>query len=163
MSNTGISPAAPKGGMESPTDKPHVMSTRRRIPTNWISSRTLQPSIESVVDNFRRHRISWWKAKLVGRRLSTPFLLQTSSSCHEEEVRCCHVIGPTLLKTTFVRIVSSSIPSMLLMVLREPPQAVWYHLALSWCTMVSEVKRRGVKEKKISIAPNNINNNNGYF
>ena len=27
------------------------MSTRRRVPTNWVSGRTLQPSIESVVAN----------------------------------------------------------------------------------------------------------------
>ena len=42
----------------------------------------------------------------------------------------------------------SSIPSMLLMVQRNPPHAVWYHLVLSWCTMVSEVKRQGVQESK---------------
>ena len=31
--------------------KTRVMSTRRRVPTNWVSGRTLQPSIESVVAN----------------------------------------------------------------------------------------------------------------
>ena len=35
----------------TPTDKTRVVSTRRRIPTNWVSGRTLQPSIESVVAN----------------------------------------------------------------------------------------------------------------
>ena len=34
-----------------PTDKTRVVSTRRRVPTNWVSGRTLQPSIESVVAN----------------------------------------------------------------------------------------------------------------
>ena len=35
-----------------------------------------------------------------------------------------------LERTTFLCFVSS-IPSLLLMVQRDPPQAVWYHLALS--------------------------------
>ena len=68
----------------------------------------------------------------------------------------CHVIGTTLLRSTFVSIVSSSIPSLLLMVQSEPLQTVWYHIALSWCTVVSEVKRWGVQENRISITPNNI-------
>ena len=34
------------------------------------------------------------------------------------------------------------------MVRRTPPQAMWYQLVLSWCTMVSEVKRRGMQESK---------------
>ena len=33
------------------TTKTCVVSTRRRVPTNWVSGRTLQPSIESVVAN----------------------------------------------------------------------------------------------------------------
>ena len=48
----------------------------------------------------------------------------------------------------FVCFVSSPIPSLLLMVKRNPLQAVWCHLVLSRCTMVSEVKRRGVQESK---------------
>ena len=51
MLNTDLSPAAPQGGRLPPTDKTHVVSTRRRVPTNWVSGRTLQPSIESVVTN----------------------------------------------------------------------------------------------------------------
>ena len=51
MLNSDLSPAAPQGGRLPPTDKTRVMSTRRRIPTNWVSGRTLQPSIESVVAN----------------------------------------------------------------------------------------------------------------
>ena len=31
---------------------------------------------------------------------------------------------------------------------RNRPQAVWHQLVLSWCTMVSEVKWRGVQERK---------------
>ena len=46
-----LSPAAPQRGREPPTDKTRVVSTRRRVPTNWVSGRTLQPSIESVVAN----------------------------------------------------------------------------------------------------------------
>ena len=65
------------------------------------------------------------------------------------------MIGPTLFRTTFpghVFVYSYTA----LMVQREPPQAVWYHLALLFCTMDLEVKRRGVQESKISITPNNI-------
>ena len=44
--------------------------------------------------------------------------------------------------------VSSPNPSLLLMVQRNPPQAVWYHLALSWCNMTTDVEaRRAIKQK----------------
>ena len=49
MLNSDLSPAAPQGGRLPPTYKTRVVSTRRRVPTNWVSGRTLQPSIESVV------------------------------------------------------------------------------------------------------------------
>ena len=52
MLNSDLSPAAQQGGRLPPTDKTRVVSTRRRVPTNWVSGRTLQPSIESVVANF---------------------------------------------------------------------------------------------------------------
>ena len=51
MINSDLSPAAPQGGRVPPTDKTRVVSTRRRVLTNWVSGRTLQPSIESVVLN----------------------------------------------------------------------------------------------------------------
>ena len=51
MLNSDLSPAASHGEREPPTDKTCVVSTRRRVPTNWVSGRTLQPSIESVVAN----------------------------------------------------------------------------------------------------------------
>ena len=51
MSNPDLSPAAPQGGMEPPTYNSSVVSMRRRVPTNWVSGRTLHPSIESVVAN----------------------------------------------------------------------------------------------------------------
>ena len=51
MSNSNLSPAAPQGGRVPPIDKTHVVSTRRQDPTNWVSGRTLQQSIESVVAN----------------------------------------------------------------------------------------------------------------
>ena len=51
MLYSDLSPAAPEGGREPPTDKTHVVSTRRRVPTNWVSDRTLQPTIESAVTN----------------------------------------------------------------------------------------------------------------
>ena len=44
--------------------------------------------------------------------------------------------------------VSSPIPSLLLMVQRNPQQAVWSHLVLLWCTMVTEVKKRCVQDSK---------------
>ena len=40
------------------------------------------------------------------------------------------------------------VPSLLLMVQRNPLQVMWYHLVLSWCNMVSEVRRRSVHEGK---------------
>ena len=49
-------------------------------------------------------------------------------------------------------IASTSLPTLLLMVQKEPPQAVWYDITLSSCAMVSEVKRRGMHENKISIS-----------
>ena len=49
MQNSDLFPAAPQGGREPPTSKTRVVSTRRRVPTNWVSGRTFQSSIESVV------------------------------------------------------------------------------------------------------------------
>ena len=51
MLHSDPSPEAPQGGRLRPTDKTCVVSTRWRVPTNWVSGRTLQPSIESVVAN----------------------------------------------------------------------------------------------------------------
>ena len=51
MINSDLSPAAPQGRREPPTNKTRVVSTCRRVPTNLVSGRTLQPSIESVVAN----------------------------------------------------------------------------------------------------------------
>ena len=48
----------------------------------------------------------------------------------------------------FVYFFFSSLPWLLLMVPLKTSQAVWHHLVLSWCTMVSEVKRRFVQESK---------------
>ena len=53
MSNSDLSSTAPQGGMESPKDKTRVVSTCRRVPTNWVFSRSLLPFTESVVvDSF---------------------------------------------------------------------------------------------------------------
>ena len=51
MLNSDLSPAAPQGGREPLMDETRVVSTRRRVPTNRVSGRTLQQSIESVVAN----------------------------------------------------------------------------------------------------------------
>ena len=51
MLNFDLSPAAPQGVGYPPTDKARVVSSRRRVLTNWVSGRTLQPSIESVLTN----------------------------------------------------------------------------------------------------------------
>ena len=51
MLNSDLSPTASHGGSKPPTHKTRVVSTHRRVPTNWVSDRTLQPSIESVVAN----------------------------------------------------------------------------------------------------------------
>ena len=53
-----------------------------------------------------------------------------------------------LQKLHFVCFVSSPIPLLLLTVQRNQAQTEWYHLDLSWCTMASDVKRRGVLESK---------------
>ena len=50
MLNFDLSPAALQvGGI--PIHKTREVSTRRRVPTNWVFGRTLQSSIESVVAN----------------------------------------------------------------------------------------------------------------
>ena len=51
MLNYDLSLAVPQWGREPPTDKTRVVSTCRRVPTNCVSGRTLQPSIESVITN----------------------------------------------------------------------------------------------------------------
>ena len=51
MLSSDLSPEAPQGGREPPTDKTRVASMCRRVPTNLVSGRTLQPSVESVVAN----------------------------------------------------------------------------------------------------------------
>ena len=51
MLSSDLSPAAPQGGRLPHTDKTRAMSTRMRVPTNWVFGRTFQPSIESVVAN----------------------------------------------------------------------------------------------------------------
>ena len=48
MSNSDLSGSFPRG-KGTPADKARLVSTLRRVPTNWVSGRTLQPSIESVV------------------------------------------------------------------------------------------------------------------
>ena len=49
MSSSGISQAAPMGGMEPPMDETCVVSTCRRVLTNCVSGRMLQPSIVLVI------------------------------------------------------------------------------------------------------------------
>ena len=51
MLNSDLSPAALQGGREPLTHRTRVVSARRRVPNNWVSGRTLQPSIETVVAN----------------------------------------------------------------------------------------------------------------
>ena len=52
MLNSDLSPSAPQGGRDPPQIKP-VWCPRAGGPDNWVSCRTLQPSIESVVaDSF---------------------------------------------------------------------------------------------------------------
>ena len=49
MLNSDLSLAAPQGGREPLTYKTRVVSSHRLVTTNWVSGRTLQPSIESIV------------------------------------------------------------------------------------------------------------------
>ena len=98
MSNIGLSPAAPIGGRKPPANRTCVVSTCRRAPTNWVSDRTLQPLTEPVVANFAVPsdflvgRPIWWAEDWA----------PPSNFRHlHHMLRYCHVIGPTLLKTTF--------------------------------------------------------------
>ena len=50
MLNSDLSPAAPHGGREPLTDKTRVVSMRMRALTNWVSGRTLMPSIDLPSD-----------------------------------------------------------------------------------------------------------------
>ena len=52
MPNSALSPDAPIGGMKPPADKTRVVSTRKRLPTNWVTGMRLQQSIEAVVASF---------------------------------------------------------------------------------------------------------------
>ena len=51
MLKSDLSQAAHQGGMEPSTYKTRVVSTCIRVLTNWVFSRTLQPSIELVIAN----------------------------------------------------------------------------------------------------------------
>ena len=53
-----------------------------------------------------------------------------------------------LEKTTFCVLFFSSLPWLLLMVLKKTTHAVWHQLVLSWCTIVSQVKKRFVQDSK---------------
>ena len=137
MSNSGLSPAAAMGG-KNPTDKVNVVSTSKQVQTKWVSGRTLQPSSELVVINFLcAIEFLIWKAMLVDWGQCTPFSFLTSSA---HGVMLQHN-RTTLLKLHLVQIVSSFISKLLLMVQREPLQAVCHHIALSLCTVVSKVNR----------------------
>ena len=59
MSSSGLSSAAPIGGMEPSTDITSVVSTYRWVPTNWVTAWTLQSSTETIVANFLRYRIEY--------------------------------------------------------------------------------------------------------
>ena len=68
-----------------------------------------------------------------------------------DTVQLCKVLFFTsyvMKRLHFVCFVTSSIPSLFLMGLRNPPQAVWYHFVLSWCPMASGVLRRCEQESK---------------
>ena len=51
MSNSGLSLYVPQRRRKPPTDWTGVVSMCRGVATNWVSGRTLQPSIEPVVTN----------------------------------------------------------------------------------------------------------------
>ena len=51
-SNSGLSQSAHLGGSKHTTDKIWVLSTRRRVQTNWMFSRMLQLSTEPVITTF---------------------------------------------------------------------------------------------------------------
>ena len=52
MSISGVSPAVLIRGKKPPTDKTCVASMIMRVPTNLVSSRTLQPSTEPIIQGF---------------------------------------------------------------------------------------------------------------
>ena len=51
MLNSDLSPTAPQGGRKPPQIKPVLCPRAGGSNTNWVSGRTLQPSIESVIAN----------------------------------------------------------------------------------------------------------------
>ena len=92
MLNSDLSPAAPHGGGEAPTHKTRVVSTRRRVPTNWVSGWALQPSIQSVVANSFVPSDFLVDGQLVGWGLCTPFSCQNSLAHGFFLLMLCHVV-----------------------------------------------------------------------
>ena len=91
MSNFGPSPAAPIGGREPTAVNTCLASTRWRVPTNSGSpSGHCNHPLSRSSQAFCATWLQIWKAKLVGWGL-----------CAHHVVWCCHVISPTLLKTSF--------------------------------------------------------------
>ena len=85
-------------GSIHPTYKTRVVSTRRGVQTQWVTSGTLQPSNKPVVAN-----LSVPSDFLVGRQSlwAGDYAPLSHFNRHQHMVRCCHVIGSTLLRTTF--------------------------------------------------------------
>ena len=72
MLNSDIFLAAPQMGREPLADKTCVGSMSMLVPTNWVSGRALQPSIESVVANPFVPSDFLVDGQLVGWGLCTP-------------------------------------------------------------------------------------------
>ena len=146
MSNSDLSPADPQGGMEPLTDKTRVASTHRLVATNWVSSRTLQPSIESVVASSFVPSNFLLDGQVSGLGLCTPsqFILpwhmDSSSSCYvmlcfnvEEEVVIIRNGWTPRKRRRFRRSLSTLYVSLYI-----------YNMCVCLCMCVLYILRRGL-------------------
>ena len=80
VSSYGLSPAAPMGRWKAPTDKTRVVSMRRRVPTNWVSGRTLQTSTEPVIANLSVPSDFIVEGQVSGLRTMHPLIVEVQVS-----------------------------------------------------------------------------------
>ena len=93
MSNSGITTAASIGERELPIDKTDVVLTHKQAPTNWVSSRMLQPSTEQAITNYSVPLDFLVKSQVSELGTVHPFTLlehTVSSSLQEEDGANCN-------------------------------------------------------------------------
>ena len=96
MSNSGVSLAAPIRVRKPPTDKTYVVSMHKRVLTNWVSGRMLQPSIKLVITNSTEASYFLVEGQISGQGTVHPLLTSfsqlhqhmVSTSSDEEDIIC---------------------------------------------------------------------------